>query len=106
MECKKFLRSLYKLCSVQIPYTSVDIYDFSTLYTTFPHDLIKQNLNIWLIGLSKILDVSPIPIKPAQGSGCKSLIPKGYGFDIVVSTLHRCFTDKNIYKLKESLNKY
>jgi hypothetical protein len=65
LECKKFLRSLDKLCSVQVPYTSVDIYDFSTLYTTFPHDLIKQNLNIWLIGLSKSLDVSLIPIKPA-----------------------------------------
>jgi hypothetical protein len=65
----KMLCSAKRLIFIQI---------FSKFVDVFPHDLIKQNLNIWLIGLSKSLDVSPIPIKPAQGSGCKSLIPKGY----------------------------
>ena len=42
---KNSLEVLDKLRSVQVPYTSVDSYDFSTLYTTLPHALIKQKFS-------------------------------------------------------------
>ena len=44
---KNSLDVLDKLHSVQVPYSSIDSYDFSTLYiyTTLPHALIKQKFS-------------------------------------------------------------
>jgi len=39
---KNSLDVLDKLQSVQVPFTTIDSYDFSTLYTSLPHTLIKE----------------------------------------------------------------
>ena len=42
----KFLIT-YKLKDIGYQATSLSTYDFSTLYTTFPHNLIKENFLIF-----------------------------------------------------------
>ena len=60
---------LDKFCSVQVPYTSVDCYDFSTLtllVLVTPHDWSNQTkieiYDFWSTGLSKILDANTFAV--------------------------------------------
>lgn len=48
---KNSLEVLDKLHAFDKPFESVDSYDFSTLYTTFPHNLIKQKFSSLINGL-------------------------------------------------------
>ena len=45
MSVKNSLEVLDKLHAFDKPVQTVDSYDFSTLYTTLPHDLIKQTFS-------------------------------------------------------------
>ena len=40
-KCYVIHQSFRQLKSVQVPFSTIDIYDFSTLYITLPHELIK-----------------------------------------------------------------
>ena len=42
--------------------TSLSIYDFSTLYTALPHNLIKKTFKIRLSGLSKVKVLHTWPV--------------------------------------------